>query len=172
VPALRSAQTLLLALASVAVASTACDAQTAGSSSGQRTPAAVGGEGTAAPQPGYVLDVELPTETTRGREAIAHVRVHPTAPWHMNLEYPAKLKLRAPADVQLVAPVLRKDDAQRFDDQALEFSVLFTPQARGPRKIQAELDFAVCGDAACGPVTESIELAFDVGCRTEDTGLC
>jgi hypothetical protein len=158
---------LLLVLASVA-----CDAQTTAGSSGQRVPALAGQQQAAAPQPGYVLDVELPAETTRGRESIAHVRVHPTAPWHMNLEYPAKLRLRAPADVELVAPVLRKDDAQRFDDQALEFSVLFTPQARGPHKIHAELEFAVCGDAACGPVTEAIELAFDVGCRAEDTGLC
>lgn len=170
-PVVRSARLLLLVLAS-AIAPIACDVQPAGGPSGELGPAAAGGQGTAAPQPGYVLDVELPTETTRGNEAIAHVRVHPTAPWHMNLDYPAKLRLRAPADVQLVAPLLRKDDAQRFDDQALEFSVLFTPQARGPRKIQAELDFAVCGDAACGPVTESIELAFDVGCRSEDTGLC
>lgn len=169
-PALRSASTLFLLLAS-AIAPIACDAQ-AVSAPASRASAGEGEPGGAAEQPGYTLDIELPPQATRGQETIAHVRVHPRAPWHMNVEYPAKLHLRAPADVELVAPVLRKDDAQRFDDQALEFSVLFTPKAKGPRKIQAQLDFAVCGDAACGPVTESIELAFDVGCRSEDTGLC
>jgi hypothetical protein len=158
----------MLALASTA-APIACDAQPA-SPPASRVAAAEADAGAA--EPGYTLDVELSPRATRGQEAIAHVRVHPKAPWHMNLEYPAKLRLRAPADVELVAPLLRKDDAQRFDDQALEFSVLFTPNARGPRTIEAELDFAVCGDAACGPVTESIELAFEVGCHVEDTGLC
>jgi hypothetical protein len=166
VPGLRSVRTLLLCLAS-ATAALACNAETSGSSSAGR--AKGGGE---AAEPGYTLDVELPPRATRGQESIAHVRVHPKAPWHMNLEYPAKLQLRAPADVELVAPLLRKGDAERFDDQALEFAVLFTPQGQGSRKIQAELDFAVCGDAACGPVTESIELAFEVGCRIEDTGIC
>lgn len=161
----RPARVLLLVLAS-AVASIACDAQTVGA------PAPRAGAVADRAEPGYVLDVEVPPQTTRGQEAIAHVRVHPTAPWHMNLDFPVKLRLQAPADVELVAPILRKGDAQRYDDQALEFSVLFTPRAQGPRKIQAELDFAVCGDASCGPITESIELAFDVGCRAEDTGLC
>lgn len=171
-PALRSARTPLL-LALLCAVAAACGAEvTSQPTAGERPAQAAGGEADAAAEPGYTLDVELPSQATRGQEAIAHVRVHPRAPWHMNLEYPAKLQLRAPADVQLVAPVLRKDDAQRFDDQALEFSVLFTPNARGPRKIEAQLDFAVCGDAACGAVTESLELAFDVGCRSEDTGLC
>lgn len=165
-PGFRSARTLLL-LAS-AIASIACSAETAAPSSSQ-TVVSVGEVGAAE---GYTLDVELPPQTTRGQEAVAHVRVHPRAPWHMNLDYPAKLHLRAPSDVQLVAPILRKDDAQRFDDQALEFSVLFTPNAKGARTIEAELDFAVCGAASCGPVSESIQLAFEVGCRTEDTGLC
>ena len=155
------------------MASAACGVEVpSGPAAGAGPAQAEGREAGAPAELGYTLDVELPPQATRGQEAIAHVRVHPRAPWHMNLEYPAKLQLRAPADVELVAPVLRKDDAQRFDDQALEFSVLFTPNAKGPRKIQAQLDFAVCGDAACGPVTESIELAFDVGCRSEDTGLC
>jgi hypothetical protein len=167
VPALRSARSLVLLLV-CAVASVACEAQTAPAA---RTTAAAG-EGGLAGEPGYTLDVELSPQATRGQEAIAHVRVQPRAPWHMNLDYPAKLHLRAPADVELAAPLLRKDDAQRFDDQALEFSVLFTPNAKGPRTIEAQLDFAVCGDSSCGPVSESLQLAFEVGCRSEDTGLC
>lgn len=118
------------------------------------------------------MDVELPQGATRGQEALARVRVRPQAPWHMNLEYPAKLRLTAPDDVTLDAPLLRKGDAERYDQEGLVFSVLFTPEAKGARKIDAEVDFAVCGDDACGPVTESVELAFEVGCRTEDTGLC
>lgn len=167
-PAFCSARTLLLLLAS-AIAPLACSAETTAPSA-SRTVASGGERG--AEEPGYTLDVELPPQTTRGQEAVAHVRVHPRAPWHMNLDYPAKLHLQAPSDVQLVAPLLRKDDAQRFDDQALEFSVLFTPNAKGSRTIEAQLDFAVCGDASCGPVSESLQLAFEVGCRTEDTGLC
>lgn len=157
---------VLLALAG-AVAS-GCEAQT----SGPRSRAGSGSAREAAPEPGYVVDVEVPPKATRGQESIAHVRVRPTGPWHMNLEYPAKLQLRAPDDVELEASVLRQEDAHRYDDQALEFSVLFTPQAHGARTIEARLDFAVCGDASCGPVSESVELAFDVGCRAEDTGLC
>lgn len=123
-------------------------------------------------QPGYTVDVELPKEATRGQESLARVRVRPKAPWHMNLEYPAKLHLTAPDDVTLDASLLEKGDAERYDGEGLVFSVLFTPEAKGARKIEAQVDFAVCGDDACGPVTESVELAFEVGCRIEDTGLC
>lgn len=167
----RSASTLLLLLAST-IGSVACEAQTAGPPAVQAAAKEAGAEASATEEPGYTVDVELAPQTARGREAIAHVRVRPKAPWHMNLDYPAKLRLQAPADVELVAPVLRKDDAQRFDDQALEFSVLFTPKADGARTIEGQLDFAVCGDDACGAVTESLQLAFEVGCRTEDSGLC
>lgn len=125
-----------------------------------------------AAEPGYTVQVELPAQTLRGRESIARVRVQPKAPWHMNLEYPAKLRLEAPADVELVASLLSKGDAERYDDQALEFSVLFTPQAKGSRTITAQVDFAVCGQASCGPVSEAVELAFEVGCHVDDTGLC
>ena len=65
---LRSTRLLLLALVS-AIAPIACDVQPAEGPSALSAPAAAGGQGTAAPQPGYVLDVELPTETTRGSEA-------------------------------------------------------------------------------------------------------
>ena len=162
----------MLLLLATAIGPFGCEVQTAGAPASRAAAAVVEGEPGAEKEPGYTVDVELPPQTTRGQEAIAHVRVHPKAPWHMNLEYPAKLRLQAPADVELVAPVLRKDDAQRFDDEALEFSVLFTPNAKGSRTIEAQLDFAVCGDAACGAVTESLQLAFEVGCRNEDTGLC
>ena len=165
-PALRSSRLLLLLLA--CAAPLGCPAPTNG---GPSVRSKEGSEASAA-EPGYTLAVELPPQTTRGQEAIAHVRVQPKAPWHMNLEYPAKLHLEAPDDVELVAPVLRKDDARRFDDQALEFSVQFTPNAKGPRTIEGRLDFAVCGSDSCGPVSESIQLAFEVGCRNEDTGLC
>ncbi len=138
-----------------------------------RTTAAVQAQSPeAAPEPGYTVDVELPPQTTPGQESIARVRVQPKSPWHMNLDYPAKLRLEAPADVKLDTAQLTKGDAERYDDEALVFSVLFTPEAKGARKIQAQVDFAVCGDAACGPVTESVELAFEVQCRAEDTGLC
>ncbi|MCA9705919.1 MAG: hypothetical protein KDK70_08740 [Myxococcales bacterium] len=118
------------------------------------------------------MNVEVPAGAMRGRAAVAKVHVAPKAPWHMNLEYPAKLRLTAPEDVELEDPLLEKGDAERFDDQGLVFTVLFTPQGKGARTIAAQVDFAVCGDASCGPVTESVELAFEVGCRVEDTGLC
>ncbi|MEX1361851.1 MAG: hypothetical protein AB1Z98_01915 [Nannocystaceae bacterium] len=118
------------------------------------------------------MNVELPPQTVRGQEAIARVRVQPNAPWHMNLEYPAKLRLKSSDSVELDTNLLHKTDAERFDGDALVFSVLFTPQAKGNHAIDAEVDFAVCGDAACGPVTEAVQLAFEVGCREEDSGLC
>ncbi len=123
-------------------------------------------------EPGYTVDVEVPPNATRGEATIARVRVAPKAPWHMNLEYPAKMSLEATDGVELDAPLLRKGDAERYDDDALVFSVLFTPSEKGAQSIAAKVDFAVCGDSACGPVTESVELAFEVACRAEDTGLC
>ena len=122
--------------------------------------------------PGYTVDVEVSSTATKGQESIAKVRIRPKNPWHMNLEYPAKLELSAPEDVALDTTLLQKGDAERFDDDELVFSVLFTPEAKGNRTIEGQVNFAVCGDDACGPVTESVKLAFEVGCKAEDTGLC
>lgn len=157
-----------------ALALSACEAGTASrpAPQDQPSPEAPKTAAEAPAEPSYTVDVEVPPDAKRGQEAIARVRVQPKAPWHINLEYPAKLRLRSSDAVELDTTLLRKDDAERFDDEALVFSVLFTPQAKGPQSIAAEVDFAVCGDAACGPVTEAVQLAFDVGCREEDTGLC
>ncbi len=160
-------RTLLLG---TAAALCACSAGPSPSGSGPAPRAKAAAEADA--KPGYTVDVELPPKTTKGQESIARVRVQPTSPWHMNLQYPAKLRLQAPDDVALDTELLSKADAERFDDNALVFSVLFTPEAKGTRTIDAQIDFAVCGDASCGPITESVELAFEVGCRDEDTGLC
>lgn len=125
----------------------------------------------AAPEPGYTVNVELPPKATKGAEAIARVHVAPTGPWHMNLDYPAKLRLASSNDIALDAKLLRKADAERYDDDGLVFSVLFTPNKKGEHTIDAEIDFAVCGDAACGPVTEAVQLAFEVTCSDGDA-LC
>ena len=119
-------------------------------------------------EPNYTVDVELPSKALRGQETIARVHVRPKEPWHMNLEYPAKLRLEAPEAISLDTKMLRKTDAERFDDDALVFTVLFTPEAKGPHTIEAQVDFAVCGTGACGPVTEAVQLAVDVSCSQGD----
>lgn len=122
--------------------------------------------------PGYTVDVEVPPRASRGQEALARVKIKPQSPWHMNREYPATLELKASKNITLVSPVQRKDDAERYDDDALVFSVLFTPETKGTHRIEGEVDFAVCGDASCGPVTAPVELTFEVSCRADDSGLC
>ncbi len=114
--------------------------------------------------PRFDVQVEAPAKAPAGKEALAKVRVHPRKPWHMNTEFPVALRIEAPSGVSMPVPKQRKDDAERFDDDGLVFSLPFTPTTDGPKQFAGEVDFAVCGDAACAPETVLVDFTIEVGC--------
>ncbi len=133
----------------------------------QSTPAAGATDAAPAPDaPRYDVRVEFPQHTPPGQEALAKVRVEPRSPWHMNTEFPVALRITAPSGVTVEVLKQRKDDAERFDDDGLVFALPFTPTSGGTKRIAGEVDFAVCGDAACAPETVPVDFTVEVGCDT------
>lgn len=121
-------------------------------------------ESAEAATPRYTVAVDSPPQTCAGTEAMAKVEVIPHAPWHMNLDFPASLRLEAPAEVRLVASEQRKEDAERLDEDGLVFAVPLTSSTRGDKRIEGQLRFAVCGDAECAPVFAPVTIEIPVAC--------
>ncbi|MEM6996312.1 MAG: hypothetical protein AAF721_37745 [Myxococcota bacterium] len=113
---------------------------------------------------GYQIDVEAPAQVKAGQAVIARVSVQSRAPLHMNEDYPAKLRMTAPSGIELDAPLLRRNDAERSDDSALVFPVVFTPKAGhvGHTTLTGELHFAVCGVAECSPMRVPVEFSVEI----------
>lgn len=114
--------------------------------------------------PRFDVHVEAPSKAPAGKEALAKVHVEPRKPWHMNTEFPVALRITAPSGVTVDVLKQRKDDAERFDDDGLVFALPFTPTTDGPKKFAGEIDFAVCGGAACAPETVPVDFTIEVGC--------
>lgn len=129
-------------------------------------PQAEPGEVTATTQAvdGFSVDIDAPLHAAAGEQVVARVQVEPRSPWHMNVDYPVRLTMLATTGVKLDAPSLKKNDAERLDDDALVFPVVFTAQAghKGHTTLKGELHFAVCGAAECAPQRVPVEFSVEV----------
>lgn len=117
----------------------------------------------AAPAPAgatFEVRVQPPALAARGTPTSMQVSVVPTAPWHLNLDFPVKLKLRGTAGVRLPSPSLRTADATRYDENALVFDVPVTVDGCGEQSIDGEVDFAVCDDGSCAPSSEPVAMSL------------
>ena len=123
--------------------------------------AATAALGAAAAGDQYDLRISAPAAKVAER-AVASVVVTPKGAFHVNTEYPVKLKLTAPDGVTLEKDTLRGADAKRFEKAGLDFEVAFTAAASGKKTFFGELKFAVCTDTECKPTTEKVSFDVDV----------
>jgi hypothetical protein len=125
---------------------------------GEGKPAIAAGDGGSGAKE-YALEI-TPAPAKVGEPSKVSIKVVPQGPWHMNLEYPTKLEVVAPAGTSVAKPSLAKADAITLDEQSCEFAFTFTPEDAGTKQFTGEFKFAICQDEACVPKTET--LAFDV----------
>ncbi len=109
----------------------------------------------------YDLSVNKPAAKAKSR-AVARVAVKPKGAFHMNVDYPAKLKLAAPEGVKLEKDTQTGKEAAKFDKGALEFEVAFTAESGGNKSFTGELKFAVCTDTECKPTSERVSFEVEV----------
>jgi hypothetical protein len=108
---------------------------------------------------------EMPTTAPgKGAVATATVTVTPKSPWHINVDFPVKLELSSSAGITLPSPSLAKVDAQRYDGDALVFEVPYRVDTCGAQEITGNVDFALCRDEACAPVTEPVTATLGTAC--------
>jgi hypothetical protein len=105
------------------------------------------------------MSINAPAAKAKERAA-ARITVKPKGAYHVNTEYPVKLKLTAPDGVALEKDTQSGKDAAKFAKESLEFEVGFTASGAGKKSFTGELRFAVCTDTECKPTTEKV--AFDV----------
>jgi hypothetical protein len=115
--------------------------------------------GTALAGDQYDLSFSKPSAKAKER-AVAKVSIRPKGAFHVNVDYPTKLKIVAPSGVNLEKDVQKGAEAARFEKGALDFEVAFTAEGAGTKSFTGEVKFAVCTETECKPTTEKI--AFDV----------
>lgn len=108
----------------------------------------------------FEVRVEPPAAAARDLPTSGRVSVLARAPWHLNLEFPAKLRLRGTEGVRLSSPAQQTTDAARYDEDALVFDVPFTVHRCGQQTIDGEIDFAVCDDGSCAPSSEPVAMSI------------
>ena len=111
---------------------------------------------------GDKYDVKVsPASGKSGGKATAVVTVKAKGAYHVNLEYPHKLILKAPDGVTVEKAKLVAADATKVSKEELSFTVVATAAAPGKKTIEAELKGAVCTDTTCEPFTETISIPVE-----------
>lgn len=110
------------------------------------------------------LAIEVPAATA-GAKVVANIVVTPGAGFHVNTEYPTKLKLEtatgvtfAKAELKAGGPSKEKGDAAEMTEQKLHFAVELTPAAAGSYTVNGSFKFAVCDKDQCLPKKEAIAI--------------
>ncbi|HZF50390.1 MAG TPA: hypothetical protein VE093_17150 [Polyangiaceae bacterium] len=117
--------------------------------------------GTAIASSNYKLSVSAASAKVSAKSS-ATITVVPTDGFKMNLEYPTKVTLNAPAGVSLEKAKLTAKDAKQLDAKAAIFDVAFTASEPGKKTITGEIKFAVCTENSCDPKSQQIAIDVDV----------
>jgi hypothetical protein len=181
----RRSTTLTLALSLLAASAAACDGDkkstdAANSPEAEASPAGESADAAPAPivgkpiegeggiaavkskpddEPLYKFSVQKSDSYKAGEEAVVMLALVPKKDWHLNLEFPTKVKLEASEGLGLTKALLKQEDAATFAEAGFEFGVRFKPTVAGEGQVSGKIKFAVCQDEACSPQTEEIEFA-------------
>ncbi len=115
--------------------------------------------GTAFAADNYDLSIKSPAAKAK-EKTTATIEIKPKGDFHMNLDYPTKLTIKAPDGVKVEKEKQLGKEAAKFDKEAAKFEVAFTADSPGKKTITGELKFAVCSADKCAPQKETI--SFDV----------
>lgn len=122
-------------------------------------PATVAAAPTSAAAQPYTVRI-VPGDAAAGKAGKSVIEVTPSTGFHMNLEFPARLRVTPPNGLALAKAELGKEDAE-LTDAVLRFTVPFTAAAAGKVSVDALGDFSVCNDTTCKLIRDE-KLAWDV----------
>lgn len=108
---------------------------------------------------GFEVSVEPPAASLKaGQTGAVEVVLNAKAPFHVNDQYPIKLKLKETPGVKYANMTIGKD-AAKVENMKAVVPVSFTPEA-GKRTVAGVLSFSVCTDDKC--LMEKQDLALEV----------
>ena len=107
--------------------------------------------------------LEMRKAGTYQKQAAAKVEVllEAKAPYHVNEQYPIKLRLEPVDGVKFDSEVVGKDKVAVQAKKAV-MTVGFTPEASGVKRIAGKLKFSVCSEERCLMETRDLALDIDV----------
>lgn len=123
-------------------------------------PGLAGGTGTRGP--GFTISVRAPSTSRAGVSGQLSIAITPSDGRKINEEYPLKIKVSGPSDVEFPTVHLGPGDARRLDAKRVEVPVEFMAKAAGDKRVSLELRFAVCTSSACEPQRETLMLRLHV----------
>jgi hypothetical protein len=82
--------------------------------------------------------------------------------WHINQDFPVKVSVAAPGEVELTKRELKKSDAAEFAEEKARFEIPFTPQSKGEHRVEAEVSFAMCTPETCVPQKKKLAVKLPV----------
>ena len=107
---------------------------------------------------GWQLEIVAPAGAKAGAAAKATVVLWVRDGWKLNTEYPFKLELSPGAGAAVTRPMLRKQDARRYDEHGAAIDVAITVAKAGTAEVRATVRFATCDDATCAPHKETFTI--------------
>ncbi|MBM4320762.1 MAG: hypothetical protein FJ125_12610 [Deltaproteobacteria bacterium] len=105
--------------------------------------------------PHYALEVREPTART-GMKQQAELRLVGRGGYKVNVEYPTRIKLKAPAGIMLETDAVGKADALELTKEVARFPLRYLPARPGSAELQAEVRFSVCNDKQCDLAMETL----------------
>lgn len=108
----------------------------------------------------FDVSIEAPVAALKaGQAGSVDVVLVAKAPFHVNDQYPIKLKLKESPGLKYAAMVVGKD-AAKVEHMKAVVPVSFTPDGAGKRSVAGQLAFSVCTEDKC--LMEKRDLALDV----------
>ncbi len=106
----------------------------------------------------FEVSLEAPQPLKAGQAGSVDVVLVAKAPFHVNDQYPIKLKLKETPGVKYANLTITKD-AAKVENMKAVMPVAFTPEA-GKRTVAGTFSFSVCTEDKC--LMEKRDLALDV----------
>jgi hypothetical protein len=104
----------------------------------------------------YSIQVSAPAETAVGRSSVATVTLEPRGGYKVNIEYPLKLSVTAPAAAQSSSRELTKADARELTEKKAKMEVDYQLGVAGEHRFSGKLRFSVCTETLCEVFAEDV----------------
>jgi hypothetical protein len=112
--------------------------------------------------PTFELSVAPVGNYAAGKPGSVAITLTPRGVYHVNMDYPMSIALKAPAEITLAKSELQKAEAAEYTEKVARFDVPVTPTEAGTHQIEANVKFAVCTPENCVPDERTLALALTV----------
>lgn len=115
-----------------------------------------------AEDPSFELRASASGPYAAGEAGSFGIQLTPRGEYHVNDQFPLRVRPCAGDGVTLPSAELGNDDAAERSDERARFDVPFTAASAGEHRVSAIVDFAVCTPETCIPETRTVAVLLPV----------